>query len=238
MNLSRLTEAGLSRFRVFLDSQETDAPEKWSLLPLDNSVTSQPLLPKINIELRTFTSRFEAARYLNELLGGSGHPGIEVDVELWAWLSWFFFDQLCPAGRDGKRHPGESARWIPDTGNFRRYYRHLLAGPYRIYRAHRDKPERALAVLVSPPHQPGDLVEQLASRQELVTNPAVMEAATALYVDLEGKKVKRGSGGRGPGSPRRLATVLKQFDVTWDLYAMDSARLLTVLPKEFEKFRI
>lgn len=237
MNLGRLTDEGLARFRTFLESQETESPEEMSMLPLANSVTSQPVIPRISIEVNPFGSRFEAAKYLNELLEGSSLSDVDGDARLWAWLAWFHFEQLCPVARDGKRHPGELARWIPDIGNFRRYYRHLLAGPYRIYRAHRDKPERALAVLMSALHQPGDIVEQLASRQELVTNAAVMEVATMLYVEPISKKAKRGSGGRGPGSPRRLADVLNQFDVTWDLYAMESRRLLAMLPREFEKFR-
>jgi hypothetical protein len=70
----------------------------------------------------------------------------------------------------GHRKPGERARHIPDATNFLRYYRHLLAGPWRTYRTHRDDPGRARVVLCQPLHTPGDLVEQLASRQELVTN--------------------------------------------------------------------
>ena len=75
------------------------------------------------------------------------------------------------------RKPGALARHIPEPGNFQRYYRHLLAGPYRIYRAHRDDPQRALALLCQPLDSPGDVVEQLASRQELVTNRGIMELA-------------------------------------------------------------
>ena len=37
-------------------------------------------------------------------------------------------------------------------------------------------------------------------------------------------------------SARRLADVLLQFDVTWDLYAMKANNLLELLPKEFKKF--
>lgn len=237
MIIGRLTDDGLLRFRAFLDSQRTDNPQTWSMLPLENSITSQPLVPRIFIEAKSFATRLDAAKYLYGLLAGSGIHDIERDASLWAWLAWFYFDQLCPVRSDGTRNPGELARWIPDSGNFRKYYRHLLAGPYRIFRAHRNDPERALAVLMGAPHQPGELVEQLASRQELVTNAAVMELATRLYVDPNSRTAKRGAGGRGPGSPRRLADVLNQFDVTWDLYTMEVERLTNMLPSEFEKFK-
>jgi hypothetical protein len=128
-------------------------------------------------------------------------------------------------------------RWIPEVNNFQRYYRHLLAGPYRIFRAHRDDPERALALLCGPLDKPGDIVEQLASRQEIVTNKAIMLGATRLYIDPATRKPRRGAGGRSGGSPRRLADVLKQFDVTWDLYAMTADNLLGLLPSEFDRFR-
>jgi hypothetical protein len=46
-------------------------------------------------------------------------------------------------------------------------------------------PHRALGLLCRPLDSPGDVVEQLASRQELVTNRGIIELATRLYVDTE-----------------------------------------------------
>lgn len=120
--------------------------------------------------------------------------------------------------------------------NFQRYYCDLLAGPWRIYRTHRDDPARALAVLCQPLHTPGDLVEQLASRQELVTNRAFLAAKTTLYVDPQTRLPKRGGGGKSRGTARRLAEVCNQFDVTWDVYATEAPELLERLPKEFGRF--
>ena len=116
------------------------------------------------------------------------------------------------------------------------YYRHLVAGPYWIYRAHRDKPSRVLAVLAGSVDQPGDIAEQLASRQEIVTNKAAMELATLLYIDQETQRPKKGAAGRGPGSARRFADILNQFDLMWDLYAMQIAAMLKMMPKEFYRF--
>lgn len=88
-----------------------------------------------------------------------------------------------------------------------------------------------------PLHTPGDLVEQLASRQELVTNRAFLAAATALYVDPQTGQPKRGGGGKSRGTARRLADFCNQIDVTWDLYALEPTELLAKLPKEFQRFQ-
>jgi hypothetical protein len=163
----------------------------------------EPLAVEIEVEARTFANRFEAAEYLLNRFAPAGLTDIERDSGLWAWLSLFYFDAVCPPGRGGVRKPGAIARHIPEPGNFQRYYRHLLAGPYRIYRAHRENPRRALALLCQPLDSPGDVVEQLASRQEVVTNPGILELATKLYVDSRSQRLKRGAGGKSSGSARR-----------------------------------
>ena len=120
--------------------------------------------------------------------------------------------------------------------DYRKYYRHLVAGPYLIYRAHRDNPSRVLAVLAGPVNQPGDIAEQLASRQEIVTNKAAMALATTLYISPSTQRPKKGAAGRGPGSARRFADILNQFDLTWDLYAMQVEAMLKMMPPEFKRF--
>ena len=57
-------------------------------------------------------------------------------------------------------------------------YQHLLVAP--IASIARDDPQRALALLCQPVDSLGDMVEQLASRQELVTNRGLMELATVM----------------------------------------------------------
>ena len=235
--LRRLSLAGIARFEDFVNSWKTPAPQERPVAILDQADTSEPLEVEILIEARVFGSRLEAARYLDSKLEKSGLKNIERDCGLWSWLSLFYFDELCPADGQGRRKPGDIARWIPQPQNFQRYYRHLLAGPYRIFRAHSDCPERALVLLGGPLDKPGEIVEQFASRQEIVTNPAVIQSTTTLYWDVDANKPKRGAGGKGGGSARRLADVLEQFDVTWDLYAMTPENLMGMLPREFGRFQ-
>jgi hypothetical protein len=237
MKVCRLTAKGIGQFGAFLDSLNTPVPQGIPTWLLSNDESSSALELDIDVQAIVFQSRFELAKYLDSKLTDSGLKNLERDVALWTWLSLYYFDQLCPVQPDGTRKPGERARYIPAVNDYRKYYRHLVAGPYSIYRAHRDEPGRVLAVLTGPVDKPGDIAEQLASRQEIVTNKAAMALATNLYVDSTTQKAKKGAAGRGPGSARRFADVLNQFDLTWDLYAMQMHAIRHMMPPEFTRFK-
>jgi hypothetical protein len=135
---------------------------------------------------------------------------------------------------NGKRFVGEEARYIPGAASWR-YYRHLLAGPYRIFQLHRD---RAKLLLSGQLGRPGDFAEQLASRQEFITNPGIIGAASLLYYDDEKHRPRRGAAStkRKPGTLRRFVDVVQQLDLTYDLYSMQPVEVLTILPKEFDSW--
>ncbi len=235
MIVRRLTENGITRFAQFLDSLAGERPMPYPDDLLEDDEDAPVLEPRIEVEKLEFPNRFAGAKYLNERFAAL--KGVEYDRGVWAWLALFYFEEICKRGHDGEYRPGEIARWIPENDNFRKYYRHLLRGPFSIYRLHRDDPDRAMALLCGPVREPGDVVEQLAARQELVTNAAVVSTATVLYYDRDKRSLRRGAAGRGPGSARRLADLLNQLDVTWDLYGMSPEDLVTLLPSEFARFR-
>ena len=204
---------------------------------LEDPALTEEIAGQIEVPKRSFATRLEAGRFLNELLEHSGIALLERDRGLWTWLTLFYFDEVCPADGNGNRDPQDEARLMPLLDNHQRYYRHLLLGPFLIVRAHRDNPERAIAMLCNPLWKPGEIVEQLASRKELVTNRGVIELATRLYYDAENKSFKRGAGSSVKGAARRLAALLNQLDLTFYLYGMTADELLALLPKEFDRFR-
>jgi len=236
MNLRRLKNAGIERMHIYLDSLDTETPSSYPAAILQDPATSDSVGADVAIEARPFSSKLEFASYLDGVFEAAGLADVGKDRGLWSWLALFFLPSVCPKKRD-VYVPGARARWIPEVDDFRRYYRHLLAGPYAIYRANRDNPRRAMSLLFGPLSRQGDLVEQLASRQELISNKALVETATVLYYDGNSSQMRRGSGGKGPGSPRRLAEVLDQFDLTWDFYSMTAGELVALLPSEFDRFR-
>lgn len=236
MNLGKLTDTGVDLFADYLvQARRGDVVDPPRQLLSDPSC-STVLCDESELDPeREFPTRLEAAKYLDGVLARLP-PGEDRDVGMWAWLSLLYFNQVCPLGPGGRRKIGEQARYIPAPNAFQRFYRHLLLGPLLIYRAHRECPAAAGSVLASPVSSPGDIVEQLASRQELVSNPTVMGVATTLYVDVQGA-LKRGAGGKGAGSPRRLVDIVNQYDLTYDLYAMSSEDLHALLPSEFDRFK-
>jgi hypothetical protein len=237
MFLRRFTPQGVERFRSELELMGDDPslePPRWMLASPE--FTEEHELA-VDVAEEHFGTRADAARRLNEILGDPPPPDVFGDVGLWAWLTLFYIDSVLPLEKKGGRAVKAIARYIPDGADYRRYYRHLLAGPYRVFRAHRDAPERAAILLCPPVSTPGDVVEQLVARQELITNPIVVQVATSLYYDPKSGTAKKGAGGKAGGSARRLASVLDQFDVTWDLFALPWEDLIERLPKEFSRFR-
>jgi hypothetical protein len=237
MRLQRLNNEGIGRMAQWLDELRAGQIQPIPRDLVQPSAYTEPIIWQREVGERHFGTRFQFASYLDEVLRGDAEQSVSRDKGFWAWLSMFYFEEVCPKDSKGLRKPGHEARYIPDSADFRTYYRHLLAGPWRVYRAHRDNPSATLAVLSGPLDKPGEVAEQFASRQELVSNPTVMEAVSQLYFDRRAGQLRRGSGGRGRGSARRLAEVLMQFDLTFDLQRIGTSGLLRLLPEEFDRFR-
>lgn len=237
MKLGRLTPLGSELFGDFINNIR-----KASLTVMPKELlSSAPYFEMIDEEIevmpRKFETRFDMAKYLESLIRTSGLRNVEQDSGFWESLTAFYFDLLCPLDNNKERKVGAREKYIPEVDRYDRYYKHLLLGSYLVYRAHSTRPERAISLLCKPPHVSDDLYENIAGRQELVSNPAVVEIATSLYYNPQTKNIKPGGGGKGPGSPRRLATILNQFDLTWDLYSATADELMRILPQEFDKFR-
>ena len=237
MNLRRFNSDGISAFITYRTRLSLEANLPPPMQMLDDPALTEEIPGTIDVIKKTFTTRLEVGRFMDELLEQSGIALPEHDRGLWSWLTLFYFDEVCPPDGNGNRDPQDEARLVPLLDNHQRFYRHLLVGPYLIVRAHRDNPERALALLCNPLWKPGEIVEQLASRKELVTNRGVVELATRLYYDTSKQTFKRGAGSSVRGAARRLAALLNQLDLTYYLYGMSADEVMGLLPKEFDRFR-
>lgn len=237
MRLRRFNQDGITAFVNYRARLTLDPNLEPPLELLEDPALTELMRGNAEVKKIAFTNRFHTGKYLNELINEANIELPERDQGLWTWLTLFYFDVICPADGNGNRSPQHEARLVAQVDNFQRFYRHLLLGPYLIVRAHLDNPECAMAFLCTPPWKPGEIVEQLASRKELVTNRAVAEAATQLYYDASSGSFRRGAGSSVKGAPRRLAAVLNQFDLTYYLYGMNTNELMALLPKEFDRFR-
>lgn len=233
LRLRRFTAAGMARFEAFLGDAGAGVvagiPDELLVKP----DLTEELLGGIEVDAEALgETRLQAARYLDSVLSAARLEESERDAALWAWLSAVHFDVLCPRDRQGRYRPGAKARYVPMLDKTWRTYRHRLLGPYLVYQAHRDGPDRALCLLSQPLVQPGQLVERFASRPRLVACPAAVGVATRLYCGVEGS-IRRGAA----ANVERLCDVLMQLDRTYDLYGMTPEALLKLLPREFDDFR-
>jgi hypothetical protein len=237
MKIKKFNQQGIARFGQYLDSLTTAQPESFpDLLLTDEEFVEEVGSDTSKLDAMDLTDKLNAACVLDEIVTEAGLDTAERDAGLWTWMSCYLFKVLCSKDRSGAYKSGQRARWIAEPANYLRYYRHFLAGIWLIYRAHQDEPERTRALLSGPVNKPGEIFEQIASRLELVRNPVVMSLIKLLYWDEKSNSRKKGSGGKGPGSPRRFADIVSQYERTWDLFSVQVDELAGMLPDEFEKF--
>jgi hypothetical protein len=232
--LRRFTPQGIEVVAQLLDMIKAGYPVDLAEL-IESSEFTEKVSLNNAVEVRNFSNRMDCARYLYELLEehSSQIPYPETDKGLWTWLAVLFREQLWKSGSD---KVGAIERWIPSS-HYLRYYRHLLAGPYFIYKTHEDNPNRALIALYTKVSAPGEIVESLQSRKDVVRFPSVMEAVTKLYYDPVTGTNKRGAASKINGACRRFIAIKDQFDLTYDFYGMTSEQILELLPAEFDRFR-
>ncbi len=228
----RFNERGLKHVETNFEDLLALSPDERRDVILDDRLTEKLGSP---MTVGPVDTRAAAAAHLASELEPVELAGVDVirDRGLWTWIALAWFEAIEPTLHRGQA--GALPRWILRVDDYKTYYRHLLAGPYFIHRSHGDAPARALAVLATPVGSPGDVVESLASRQVLVSNPVVMEVATRLYADRAGG-LKSGAGSKEGGSGRRFAEVLNQLELTYDLFGLTPEGLIGLLPAEFDRF--
>ena len=237
MRLRRFNHRGIREFEIVLESLRQGESVVTPLDFLYTDETSEIVQMADDFDIHLYDTRLELARFVDNLLINAEIEDEMADIGLWSWLGAVFLDSTCPSDSEGIRKPGKDYRHIPSS-NWRDFYRHLIRGPVRILRLFEDNPDSAAIVLCQKPQSPGDFVEQLASRQERITNPAIIETANRLYFDSKTRKPKRGASPtwRKPGTLRRFGDVLYQLDLTYDLYSMSSDDLAGLLPDEFSTY--
>jgi hypothetical protein len=228
-----LNERGLTRFAAWLEAGAVgDAPFEL----LTDPDTSDPIPGAGEVEQSDFPSRYELALHVLDALEGCDFGRISFHKGLWSWLSLFYLDVIAPPNADGKRTRPPTYALIL-TPFYREYYRHIVRESVILAREHG---EFAQVLLMSPTggiKVTASLVE-IASRQELCSNPSVVELAYRLYFDARRRIVRRGTAANDrPGSVRRLAVVLQQLSLNFDLQAMSTRQIFDLLPSEFGRWK-
>jgi len=231
--LRRFNEFGIEEFRRTLHGIKSGEMTEVQVSLLTDSYMTEVISTETKVESKTFVSKDEMIRYILSVISAINNRNSLYDRGMWTWLSAFYFDSICPPGSSGARKVGEDSRYILNSEEWNKYYRHLLASPTRL---HKELGPLSKIYLSGKPDVPGDLFEQLASRQEIAACKGVIEAATLLYWDNETEKIKKGARNKyGPGILRRFVlSTIPQFQMTYDLNSMNGKELIKLLPDEYE----
>jgi hypothetical protein len=185
-------------------------------------------------ETRQFNSKLELAEYLQNCFEGAGLKREDVIPlnGLWTWLAYIWFEQLTNQRRNILKREEHYICTTPS--NFRRYYIHLVAPLYVIYSLH-NLPF-SLLFLYNPPWEINDFTERVAANQFLISHENIVEAIYKLYFDPQRGQPKRGAQSR-PGNIKRFVKVIRQFELTYDIYTMSADSILNLLPPEFDDWK-
>jgi hypothetical protein len=230
-----LTAAGIERFREFLARARDGSAEAPPVGLLTDPATSAPLSPTAPVSLRRFGNRYDMGCYLADVLSGLDRRTISRCHGMWNWLTLHFFDSLCPAGPTGMRNILRPELYVIDGQyNYLRYYKHLLR---TAWLAVRDHGENARVLLATKRGVRSDIEETLAASQQVFGNPTIIAAAYRLYYDPATGQPRRGAAGKSGGSPRRLTAVIQQLELTFDIRSCSPDQFLSLLPREFDRFK-
>ena len=236
MQLRKFTEEGITCVEGELEKIKAHQSANLISLLEDPKLTKE-ISNGCSIELVKFKNRMACGKYFYEFFEKNSDSKLENPEKnkgLWTWLAIAWSEDLLRKKGDPV---GQMARWVLNL-DWNRYYRHLLAGPYFVYKAHADDPNRALALLCNPNLATiGEVYEQVCGTKDMIRFPGVVGAATSLYYDPKTDSLKPSSAAKSYGSARRFTSVLNQFQLTYDIYGMSSDQILDLLPSEFDKFK-
>jgi len=228
-HLRAFNATGLSYFERRLG--EKDAEKKLSILD-DAFSEALPYTRVFNV--KQFETTREMAIAILASLGETALFESLDNIGLWSWLTFVLRHQLFKHKPDGTLRLGEYHRWYPSpAGDWQKGQRHLVRMPVFLYAMLGENSDH---LLCNAPNTLPEIREQMTGQYDMIT-PAFQQLARELYFDGNTRKLKRGSGGKGAGSPRRLRTLRRQLGVTWQIEDLTLEQMLEKLPPEFDRFR-
>ena len=227
-SLYKFTDVGMQRFEAFFQGRIAET----QLLPVDPAV-AVPVPGTRKFEVKKYETSKHMASAISTSLGEVELAHVIGNRELWAWLTFILRDTLFKkSGGDYKF--GAYEVWMPsDPGDYYKAQRHKVRMPVQLFYQFGDDADHALC---GRPDTPGDVRENTTAQQDMFL-PEFQKLCKHLYYDPVNQKIKRGAGGRGAGSPTRLAKVIRQLEVTWDIQSFSVDDWLDKLPAEFDRFR-
>lgn len=241
MILRVLNDDGIQRFAEFLNAgYKAGHIGKIPRELLKDDATSEVFgdQQQVTIDRFTFEGKYDLGSYLNAKLGAFEATKLYKLKGLWSGLSLLWLDFLC---RDvnGKLVPLVRYSYIP-SDDYKYHYRHIVRLSWQLVYLHQDKAKLLLHHTgkgSSQIYSRSDLYEQFAARQHLISSNKIISLADMIYYDKYSEQPRAGITSLKGGSIRRLAAVLRQLDLTYDIEGMDEESIVRLLPKEFDRWK-
>lgn len=232
--IRELTDKGCELFTEYIIRLRQGSGELPPIQELSFEPLSERFRPSIEIPQKTFDTRMQMGEYLVDCFSGIDRNLLTSKPGLWSWLALYWFDMICPAVNRNNRKVKQTIRYVCSE-DYRHYYRHLVASTWDIFSLYG---KRSRLLLDCPPYKHNDFMEQIASRQDMITNRALINAVDMLYWDSNRNCAKRNATNRKVlGNLRRFLYVYWQFDKTYDLHSLSADEILGLLPDEFNCWR-
>ena len=241
-----LTSAGRKAFTEFVDrirSEPTLEPPVGIFADPDYSFNLQ-----LDVELPEVVgkNKYELGSSLLPVIEAAEEFGLEDEhyPGFWDSLSLHCFSLICPRTAGGKWKPRNAEHYC-FTEDYKVRHRHRIYGPVTLVRYGGSS---ISGFLQKEPSVLGDFEEQIGSRQEIVGNPAALEALGVLYTSSYGSGTKHGFSSvrtypkrskklPGPGTLRRFVIIHQQLSRNFDLMGLSSSAFLELLPAEFARWK-
>jgi len=229
-----LNDEGVRQFSRFIEELRSGLNQNTPLGLLTARATSVPFEhDSLDIQARDFETRYQLGEYLVKELSVVDENLVIGNRNFWSSLALVWFDRLCPPNQDGTRKPSMAYNYVLSE-NYQHRPRHAIYTTWELVRRYA---EDAKFLLNRPLPVRGELVEQLMARQYFLSCDSVIRAASAIYYDPEKGTFKRGAAARkSPGCVQRYVDFLQQIEVTYDLFSIPKAELLSLMPDEFSRF--
>lgn len=234
--LRQLTPAGIKRAQAFLahlrEHPDANRTPPENLLSADRY--SRPFGERAGIRVapRTFRTRREAGEYLSALLTPVRHEVI-TDAGVWSWLGMYYLEGTAPTTLSPNNMTliFESGEDTSNAGRSEQQtYRHYLWGSWRLYEQHGNNAAFLLDQTIS---SWDDLSQRTFGSRRVFSSLGLVQVILRLYTT--GTRKKRGYV-NSLGGLRHLMRVLPQLELTYDVYGMEPAALLRILPEPFQRW--
>lgn len=238
LNARRLNASGLRIFGEYVSETVRDESPPTHLL-FDDRYTERLDLQLVVEPLAT-DSKFDLGQsVVTGVASDDEVPRLLADPALWPWLSLFHSNRTMPV-RNGHRFIGKPHRHvITNSSDWAKYdhgHRHLVRSAVQCVHYF----GMYARVLLGDAGSASKAEENILSRKSgypLAYMRNAVEAYYDIHYDADAGRAGRGANSTGRGGIIHYVRCLSQLDVNYDIVALPAARILELLPVDFDKRR-